>query len=148
MTILLHVIVQTLCSLNTTSCATTGSSNKCTASRHFPQMGKRYEAQGSWVNWAKLASEVEGEDLAAEGSMNRLAQICHSSIFVWTFSLLLGILGQLHVWVLKPCTQRISESGRYLRHPICKHQTSWYPTCLFRRHRFLNSTYVCQASLV
>ena len=76
MTILLHVIVQTLCSLNTTSCATTGSSNKCTASRHFPQMGKRYEAQGSWVNWAKLASEVEGEDLAAEGSMNRLAQIC------------------------------------------------------------------------
>ena len=49
------------------------------------------------MNWAKLASDVEGEDLAAEGSMNRLAQICHSSIFVWTFSLLPGILGQLHV---------------------------------------------------
>ena len=66
--------------LHTTSRATIRSSNKCTASRRFPQMVNRYEAQGSWVNCAKLASDVEGEDLAAEGSMNRLAQICHFTL--------------------------------------------------------------------
>ena len=38
------------------------------------------------MNWAKLASEVEGEDLAAEGSMNRLAQICHVQPYFYTDS--------------------------------------------------------------